>query len=215
MNRLRNRIRLPKTADSLAAAGTILRAVRDTTDVFPPLKSAAGTVITLIEMSQKVKSNKKDCKHLARRTAEIFQDIYRQTKDYSELPSEVQSSIDQIERIFDDILAFMKQLENQKFVAQYSRQDDNKSRISDYTRRLDEAIIHFGVNLQISVLRLHAETSSIMKSTFLELDVVSRARHGEVLDVSRMSVKERELLARLLEYAQFGAISRISIAFFF
>jgi len=68
------------------------------------------------------------------------------------------------------------------------------------------------VNLQMSVHRLHTETSQVMKNTFLELDDVSRERHDEVLDMSRMSEKERELLTTLLDCAQFG---KISIAFFF
>ena len=54
MNRLRNKIHLFPwlTVDSLAACvDHPPRLVRDTTDVFP-LKSAAATVLTLIEMSQ-------------------------------------------------------------------------------------------------------------------------------------------------------------------
>ena len=47
------------------------------------------------------------------------------------------------------------------------------------------------VNLQMSVLRLQIET----KLTFLELDNVSRGRHGEVLEVSQMSEKERQVRA--------------------
>jgi hypothetical protein len=190
----------------------ILRAVRDSADVFPPLKSAAATVLTLMEMSQKVNSNRQDCKDLAIRAADIFQDILRQTKDYGELPTEVQDSIDQIERTFHDITAFMQNLENQKFVRRYARQDDNKSHIERHTKLLDQGIWSFEVNLQMSVRRLHTETSQVMQNTFLELDDVSRERHDEVLDVSRMSEKERELLTKLLEFAQF---SKISISFFF
>jgi hypothetical protein len=194
-----------KKADPLAAVEIILRAVRDSADVFPPLKSAAATVLILMEMSKKVNSNKEDCKDLAIRAAEIFHDIWRQTKDYGELPTEVQYSIDQIERIFHDIIDFMRDLETQNFVRRYARQDDNKGRIERFTKLLDEGILLFGVNLQISVYRLHTETSQVVKNTLLEWDGVSRERHNEVLDVAQMSEKEREqLLTKLLEYAQFG-----------
>src|SRR4051794_29781274 len=100
-------------------------------------------------MLQKVKSNKKDCKQLARRAVETLHDIWRQTKDHGEdLPVEVQESIDNIERlvpwscsfgryieiffyyrIFRDVIAFMKRLENQHFVKRLVRQDDNKSHV--------------------------------------------------------------------------------------
>ena len=56
-----------------------------------------------LEMSplgyQKVKSNKKGCKRLARRATEIVGDIWRQTKDYGvKLPVEAQQSVEEIEK---------------------------------------------------------------------------------------------------------------------
>jgi hypothetical protein len=39
-------------ADALAAVGVTLRAVRDSSDVFPPLKSATAAVIIVWEMSK-------------------------------------------------------------------------------------------------------------------------------------------------------------------
>jgi hypothetical protein len=45
----------------------------------------------------------------------------------------------------------------------------------------------------MDVRRLHTETSQVVKHALLELDDVSRDRHDEVLDVSRMSEKEREV----------------------
>ena len=48
----------------------------------------------------------------------------------------------------------MKHLEDQKFVRRYSRQDDNKSRITDYNKRLDEAIVHFGVGVLDAAYRI-------------------------------------------------------------
>ena len=76
--------------------------------------------LVLLFVYQKVKSNKDDCKHLARRTAEIFQDIYRQTKDFSELPPEVQSSINQIERLVAWVVPTIQYSENIAFIAGYS-----------------------------------------------------------------------------------------------
>jgi hypothetical protein len=201
-----------KKAGPLAIAETTLRALRDSADVFPPLKSTAATVLTLLEMSQKVNSNKKDCKRLATRTADVFHDIWRQTKDYSELPTEVRQSIDQVEQIFGGIIDLVKDLEDQNFLTRYAHQDDNKGRIESSTKLLDEAIELFEMNLQMSVHRLHTETSQVMKNSFLELDDISRERHDEVLDLSRMSEKERELLTKILDCAQFG---KISIPFFF
>jgi len=193
-----------KKSDIPPAARVTLRAIRDSTDAFPLVKSAAAAVLVICEMSQKVKANKKDCKALACRATEIVYDISQQTNCYvDELPTEVQQSVDQIERIFHDIISFMKDFEDQKFFRRYARQDDNKGRIAQLNKLLDESIVLFGVNLQLSVHRLHVESSHCIKSTFVELDDVSRERHGEVLDISRMSEKERELLTQILSHARF------------
>jgi hypothetical protein len=109
----------------------------------------------------------------------------------------------------------MKELEDQKFLRRYARQDYNKNRIEQFNKLLDEAIQTFGVcfftvvtclylyskplvlqlGLQISVHRLHTETFQRQTAFQLELDDVSRERHDEVLDVSRMSESEREVRA--------------------
>ena len=109
----------------------------------------------------------------------------------------------------------MKELEDQKFLRRFARQDCNKNRIEQFNKLLDEAIQVFGVSLfgvvtclylyskqlvlqlglQISVHRLHTETFQRQTAFQLELDDVSRERHDEVLDVSRMSESEREVRA--------------------
>jgi len=194
-----------------------LRAVRDSAEAFPPLKSAAAAVLIVWDMSEKAKSNKEDCKRLARRATEIVSDIWRQTKDYGvELPVEVRRSVDDIEMLIRDAVILMKELKNKHPIRRLALQDDTKSRIEEQTQLLDEAIQRFDMNLQISVLRLHTETSLCMKGSFLELDDVCRERHDEVLVQSRMSAKERELLSNILDHidhTRFGVIS-IAIIFF-
>jgi len=202
-------------ADALAAVGVTLRAVRDSSDVFPPLKSATAAVIIVWEMSKKVKSNKKDCKLLATRAEEIVRDVCRQTKDYGDqLPAEVQNSICQIEQIFQDIVAFMKELEDQKFLRRFARQDYNKNRIEQFNKLLDEAIQTFGLNLQIGVL----QHQTAFQRFQLELDDVSRERHDEVLDMSRMSESEREqLLTKILAKSEHDSLNlgKPRVLFFF
>jgi len=145
-------------------------------------------LITATTLFQRVKSNKKDCRRLAKRSAEIVHDILRQTKDYGEhLPLEAQHNITQIEQIFHDINGFMRQLRSQMFMKRYARQLENKDEIMKYENLLDEALIMFGVNLQISI---HRRLTMLQRET--------SERHGEVLDVSRMTDSERELLTKIL-----------------
>ena len=46
-------------------------------------------------------------------------------------------------RIFGDIIDFMKELEKQRFITRYARQDDNKSHIEQLTKQLDQAVVLF------------------------------------------------------------------------
>jgi DNA-binding MarR family transcriptional regulator len=109
----------------------------------------------------------------------------------------------------------MKELEKQNFIRRYAQQDESKSRIEEQRKLLDEAEKRFDVsfadvldaywltprlvcqtNLQISVFRLQMETSQStmrIKGALLELDSVARERHDEVLFLSGMSDKEREV----------------------
>jgi hypothetical protein len=52
----------------------------------------------MVSTVQQVKSNKKECDHIAKRSTQLVQDILRQTKDFDvALPAEVEESIVQIE----------------------------------------------------------------------------------------------------------------------
>ncbi|KAF8145164.1 hypothetical protein K438DRAFT_1782194 [Mycena galopus ATCC 62051] len=72
-------------------------------------------------------------------------------------------------------------------------QDRNKSKVEEYGRRLDEAMLDFSaahisfkINLELSIHRLHVEFAA-----------VERERHAAVLTVSRMSESERLLLTQI------------------
>jgi hypothetical protein len=150
-----------------------------------------------------VKSNKEDCKRLARRGAGILRLIYEKTNG-GELPVDVQGSVDEIERIFHDIIAFMILLQKQRLIKRFSLQDENKSRIAYFTKLLDESIHSFELNLQLSLYRRHTEASECMTATFHEMDHVSRERHGELLDGSKECER---LLMKLLDCARFVKVS--------
>ena len=103
---------------------------------------------------------------MANRAEEIFRNVQTQTKDYQDqLPEEVQCSIRRIEqwappiltsithsqvlirsRIFQDIINFLKQLQEQGFVKRYARQDENKRQISQFSELLDKAMLEFSVS---------------------------------------------------------------------
>ncbi|KAJ7064618.1 hypothetical protein C8F01DRAFT_1229173 [Mycena amicta] len=166
-------------SDVVAAARLTLDAVQATTDVFPPVKSAVSTVIVLLEMSesskssdrqlQRIKSNGKGCERIAQRSAQLVEDLWRQIKDFDvELPAEVKGS-----------------------VVEWARQKRSKSKIDEYEKLLDQAILDFSYNLQLSVHRLHVESAAANEKRHVESATANEKRHGAVLAVSQMSETER------------------------
>ncbi|KAJ7127073.1 hypothetical protein C8R44DRAFT_979770 [Mycena epipterygia] len=185
MRRIRS-TRIP--SDAFAAAKVTLKAIQESTDAFPPLKSVVSAVIVVLELSEKVKSNKKGCEHIAKRSAQLVQDILRQTKDFDvALPVEVEKSVVQIEKLFKEIKKFFKGLKKENLWERFARQDENKSKVEEYGRLLDEAILLFSFNLDLGIHRLHLESAA-----------ADQKRHAAVLDVSRMSESERvQLLTQI------------------
>ncbi|KAJ6548962.1 hypothetical protein B0H19DRAFT_1379187 [Mycena capillaripes] len=175
------------TSDALAATKLALNTIQASSDAFPPLKSVVSAVIVILELSQRPKSNRKGCERIAKRSAQLVQDIWRQTKDFNVvLPAEVERSVAEIETLFNEIEGFFNELEKENLWERIARQDRNKSQVEEYGRLLDEAMLHFSISLELSIHRLHLESVA-----------VDRKEHAAVLAVSQMSESERLLLAQI------------------
>ncbi|KAJ6469838.1 hypothetical protein C8R45DRAFT_1104971 [Mycena sanguinolenta] len=173
------RVRIP--SDAFDATKVALKAIQTSTDACLPLKSGVSVALVLLEMTERIKSNKAECEHLAERAAQIVQDIWRQTKDFNvELPAEVERSVVDIETLFRKIKPFFNGLEKEKLWQRLARQDRHKSQVEEYGRLLDEAISSFSINLQISIHRLHVEQTW-----------TDEKRHDAVLSASQISEAER------------------------
>ncbi|KAJ7268213.1 hypothetical protein B0H12DRAFT_97007 [Mycena haematopus] len=189
------------TSDAFAATTVTLKAIQASTDAFPPLKSAVSAVLVVLELSEKIKSNKKGCEHIAKRSAQLVQDIWGQTKDFdAAIPAEVKESIVQIKKLVEEIKEFLEELRQENLFERLARQDRNKSKVDEYTRLLDEATSDFNTNLQLSIIRLH-----------LEFVAADQERHAAVLVVSQMSEAERlQLLTQI-----HGNMGKYAAGFFF
>ncbi|KAJ6548880.1 hypothetical protein B0H19DRAFT_1265669 [Mycena capillaripes] len=170
------------TSDALAATKLTLNAIQGSTDAFPPLKSVVSAVIVILE------------------------DIWRQTKDFNvALPAEVERSVAEIEKLFKEIETFFNGLQKESPWERFARQDRNKSQVEEYGRLLDEAMLHFSINLELSIHRLHVESAAADQKRHTALlvsnrkrHVADRTRHAAVLAVSQMSESERlQLLTQI------------------
>ncbi|KAJ7055715.1 hypothetical protein C8F01DRAFT_1373246 [Mycena amicta] len=179
-------------SDVVAATKLTLNAVQASTDVFPPVKSAVSAVIVLLEMSERIKSNRKGCERIVQRSAQLVQDLWRQIKDFDvELPEEVKGSVVEIKNLFQRIQFFFNKLRGENIWQRLARQERNNSQIAEYGKLLDEAISDFSYNLQLSVHRLHVESAAASEKRHVESAAANEKRHGAVLVTSQMSETER------------------------
>ncbi|KAJ7229678.1 hypothetical protein B0H12DRAFT_223279 [Mycena haematopus] len=193
------------TSDAFAATTVALKAIQASTDAFPPLKSAVSAVLVVLELSEKAKSNKKGCEHIGKRSAQLVQDIWGQTKDFDvAIPAEVKESIVQIEKLVKEIKKFFKELQKENFFERLARQDRNKSKVDEHEKLLDEAMKHFSMTLEISILRFQLESVA-----------ADQERHVAVLDVSKMSESERLLLTQIRGDFHMGKHAAMWTASFF
>ncbi|KAJ7871179.1 hypothetical protein B0H14DRAFT_223902 [Mycena olivaceomarginata] len=192
-------------SDVVTATRVTLNAIQVSTDAFPPLKSVVSAVIVLLEMSEKIKSNREGCERIAQRSAQLVQDIWRQIKDFDVvLPAEVKRSVVEIEELLQRIKIFFDGLQEENVWQRLARQDRNKSQIDEYGKSLDEAISDFSVNLQLSIYRLHVESAT-----------TDEKRHDAVLAVSQMSETERlQLLTQIQGKAVFVPVQWLSLTIY-
>ncbi|KAJ6469857.1 hypothetical protein C8R45DRAFT_1166331 [Mycena sanguinolenta] len=183
---LSNRI----TSDAFDATKVALKAIQASADACPPLKSGVSVALVLLEMSEKIKSNKAECEHLAERAAQIVQDIWRQTKDLNVHSAEVERSVVEIETLFRKIEDFFNRLEKEKLWQRLARQDRHKSQVEEYERLSDETLWAFGINLQFSIHRLNVEHIG-----------ADEKRHDAVLSASQMSEAERLMVLAAASHA--------------
>ncbi|KAJ7052910.1 hypothetical protein C8F01DRAFT_1169234 [Mycena amicta] len=203
--RMRQVVSKQIAADAFDATKVTLNFIGASADAFPPLKSGVSAALGLIEMSERIKSNTSECEHLAKRAAQIVQDIWRQTKDFNvELPTAVEESVVDVETLFRNIEEFFNELENEKLWQRLAHQNRHKSQVEEYCRLLDEAMSRVDMNLQFSMRRLHEEHIA-----------ADEKRHDAVLSASQMSEAERLLLARIRAEIRIGGYAALGIIFFF
>ncbi|KAJ7606654.1 hypothetical protein FB45DRAFT_949578 [Roridomyces roridus] len=189
------------SSDALDAAKVTLRAIQASADAFPPLKSAVSGVLVVLELTENVRSNKKGCKHIATRAAQLVQDIWSQTKDLDiVLPNEVKESIRKIRRLLKEIKAFLEELNKENLFQRLARQERNKIRIDEYGRLLDEAMMHFSVHFHSTLLTFPSKLTDDIWQINLELSLnanlhrlhaKSAAAQDAILVASHMSESER------------------------
>jgi len=128
-------------------AGSIilLEALKETADVFPPLESAVAGVLVLIQLADQAKSNKKDSRELSLRAKSILDtvaDIVGKCGPQCIGP-DLATQIEDFTSLLRETAVLMKDLSCQTWLSRCLHNKENKERIAQTARRLDEALLLF------------------------------------------------------------------------
>ncbi|KAF8207861.1 hypothetical protein K438DRAFT_1755262 [Mycena galopus ATCC 62051] len=171
-------------SDAFDATKVVLKAIQASADACAPLKSGVSAALVLLEMSellpgaksQRIKSNKGECEHLAERAAQIVQDIWRQTKDFNMLNSRQRwrgallRSKCYSKKSKTSLMGSRKRRFDNDSLAKIATRAKSRSMDDYWTRECRSSVIH----------RLHVEHIA-----------ADEKRHDAVLSASQMSDAER------------------------
>jgi hypothetical protein len=176
---LRKRLKPPESTTSrkstaqqsttaLAAPLIVLNALKESADAFPPLKGTVSSILHIIELSQKVKSNKEDCQKLACRVQEILDKIKVAVHHATCISFDLLGRIDEFARALDEIELFMESLCRVNVFKRVLRHKEHEGSLVEFNRRLDDALKSFmlisTIKTEMLVLQQEARLGALSDS---------------------------------------------------
>ncbi|TDL15183.1 hypothetical protein BD410DRAFT_135240 [Rickenella mellea] len=142
----------------------MLTQLKESADFFPPLKSAVGGVLSIYQLSQTVKSNKKDARQLAKRAVELIEILERATNASTNISTDLRDSIHKFNVSLHYIHNVMARLAAQKKVERWLRMNDHKDELMRCNNMLDDAARVFtlasNIRVEISLQRLESKVET-------------------------------------------------------
>ncbi|KAF8510704.1 hypothetical protein JB92DRAFT_429976 [Gautieria morchelliformis] len=189
---------MPPADSSLpAAVMETLRALRDSSDAFPPLKSVTGGLLHLIELSETVKGNREGCHALAMRAREILLVLDDVVPNPTKIPPEVLDRISDFTRSLEPIEEYMKSLQRRKWLNRVIHHRKDQDKITELKQNLDRAFQEFqmtsSIVLQNKVIKL-AEDITALGTRLHSLD--TSAEHAKTINrqMQLMLTRQMQLL---------------------
>ncbi|KAF7369346.1 hypothetical protein MVEN_00263200 [Mycena venus] len=128
--------------------------------VFPPLKSAVGGVLALRDIAERAKHSKSDARDIADRTIKILAVIASTVPDRSVIPQLLQSRIESLTDLLDEVRSSMETLAHTGGVSRLVHLNRNEGILQSIKARLDDEYRGF---LIASALQVEAQQAELAK----------------------------------------------------
>ncbi|KAJ7575888.1 hypothetical protein C8J56DRAFT_1171776 [Mycena floridula] len=189
---------------ALDIARTSLMALKESSDAFPPLKSAVGSVLALWDIIQQMESCKTLGKDLACRCVNILEAVADAVQpDPRNISPEMLKNIDQFKMLVMEISQELLEHNRATRLSRLANLNRNQARLATFSRKLDEASSLF-------IIASNLQLYSTAKRTEV-LTVQIKASTSQIGDVLASNTKVLEANTKLI-YVQTGLFA-LSLAY--
>jgi len=118
---------------------TSLRALKESADLFPPLKGAVGGVLALWDIVERVKRSKKRARDLRSRAIDVLYALNDAVEDPVHIPLGLRLGVDRFELLLNDICNSMEPLTKPSRRSWLLHMNRDEDMFETFDRRLNEA----------------------------------------------------------------------------
>ncbi|KAK7051991.1 hypothetical protein R3P38DRAFT_1632886 [Favolaschia claudopus] len=137
---------------------TSLSALRESSDAFPPLKSAVGGAVAICTIVERTKHSQSDARALALRIKDILDVLADAVPDGNEIPPTMMSSIAAFSTLLHEIEVYLAKIFSSSKMSRLIHLNRNENVLMEYKAQLNDAYRDF---LAASTLRLEIQQAEL------------------------------------------------------
>ncbi|KAI0045592.1 hypothetical protein FA95DRAFT_1680376 [Auriscalpium vulgare] len=143
-----------------------LEALRESAEAFPPLRSAVGCLILLLQLFQGMTSNRDEIVRIAARIDEISALLARAVPDVTRIPPILRHAIETLDRDLNNIYEASSEIARQPKGWRFLKAARHADSLLSFNHRIDEALLGFSVAVELN----NAQAISLMDTKVNSVD---------------------------------------------
>ncbi|KAJ7055363.1 hypothetical protein C8F01DRAFT_1234776 [Mycena amicta] len=173
---------------------TSLTALKESSDAFPPLKSAVGGVVALCNIAERAKHSKSDARDIAFRTKEVLDLVAEAVPDPTVISPPMLKSIQRFTVLLEEIRRRLEPIVRASSVSRIVRLNRNERTLAGIKAQLDDAYRDF---VAASALRVEVQqTKIVLQQTHISIQQtqLSAQQTQTQLDLSKIATTTTHVL---------------------
>ncbi|KLO18270.1 hypothetical protein SCHPADRAFT_886352 [Schizopora paradoxa] len=134
-----------------AVAELGVRALQDSSDVCPPLKSALGLICHVINLLEEVKDIEEKAERTQMKAFRLLDDLAKQIPDETIIPQDLAIALKDLSDKFQEVIYRITTLRKKSVFTRIVRKKSHTSQLTLCMRHLDDAIESFKIRSQVRI----------------------------------------------------------------